>query len=131
MSGAGGVSLDERHILCSLEDIPDPGAISVLVGRGPRALDVIVARRGANVIAYHNACPHQGTPLETFPDRFLDEYATHLVCSTHGARFRLGDGFCVWGPCEGEYLKPLAVRIQNGAVYLVEPDPRRLMSVGS
>jgi nitrite reductase/ring-hydroxylating ferredoxin subunit len=128
VSAAGGVSLDERPILCSLEDIPDPGAISVLVGQGPRALDVIIARRGANVIAFHNTCPHQGTPLETFPGRFLDEEASHLVCSTHGARFRFDDGVCVWGPCEGDRLTSISIDVENGAVRLAaQADVQRML----
>lgn len=121
MSSADGDRLAERPFLCRLDDVPSPGAKGIVLGEGRHAFDLIVVRQGPNVLAYHNSCPHKGTPLETFPDRFLDEHATHLVCSTHGARFRLGDGFCVWGPCKGKHLKPVAVRLENGAVFLVAP----------
>ena len=53
-------------------DLPDGGARGVEVGRGRQALDLILLRRGNEVFAYENRCPHKGTPLETFPDKFLD-----------------------------------------------------------
>ena len=59
-----------------------------------------------------------GTPLETFPDKFLNQTGELLLCSTHGARFRITDGFCVEGPCKGQTLNSLAVRIEDGFVVL-------------
>jgi hypothetical protein len=53
------------------------------------------------------------TPLETFPDRFLNEDGTLLVCSTHGARFRVEDGLCVTGPCAGKALKRVPAHVIN------------------
>lgn len=75
-------------------------------------------RRGEGVLAYVNACPHIGTPLDTLPDRFLTADGREFLCSTHGARFRLEDGYCVWGPCEGESLTPAPVRVVDGLVVL-------------
>ena len=95
--------------LCLFDDIADPGARGFEV-KGPDGdLDVIVVRLGSEVRGYLNRCPHQGTPLETFPDRFLTRDGSLLVCSTHGARFRLEDGLCVEGPCEGKCLAPVVV----------------------
>jgi nitrite reductase/ring-hydroxylating ferredoxin subunit len=70
------------------------------------------------VRGYVNACPHRGTPLEMFPDRFLDETRRQLVCSTHGARFRVEDGFCTLGPCRGSGLDPVAVEVRGDEVWL-------------
>ncbi|MEE8263379.1 MAG: Rieske (2Fe-2S) protein, partial [Gammaproteobacteria bacterium] len=38
------------------------------------------------------------------PDQFLDETGNLLQCATHGALFRIEDGFCVAGPCTGASL---------------------------
>ncbi|ATY34468.1 Rieske (2Fe-2S) protein [Sphingomonas psychrotolerans] len=71
-----------------------------------------VVRRGEQVHGYVDRCPHMGLPLA----RDLDEYVTPngdlLMCSWHGAMFRIEDGFCVGGPCSGARLQlwPVAVR---------------------
>jgi nitrite reductase/ring-hydroxylating ferredoxin subunit len=75
-------------------------------------------RRGEGVLAYVNACPHIGTPLDTIPDRFLTSDGREFLCSTHGARFRLEDGYCVWGPCEGDSLERAPVQVVDGLVVL-------------
>ncbi|MFM9888898.1 MAG: Rieske (2Fe-2S) protein [Burkholderiales bacterium] len=94
-------------VLCPADEIGEGQARGFLVGEGAARRDVILLRRGGVVRAYVNSCPHQGTPLETFPDRFLDADGL-LVCSTHGARFRVEDGVCVSGPCEGKSLQAIA-----------------------
>ncbi len=106
--------------LCALSDIPDGGAKGMEIGVGPQRLDLILLRDGNAVRAFRNACPHQGTPLETFPDRFLDATGQFLVCTTHGARFRVSDGVCVHGPCQGAALKRVPVRVAGGKVFLDE-----------
>ena len=107
-------------ILCQLEDIPDGGAKGVEAGEGAEMRDLILLRRGNNVFAYVNRCPHLGAPLETFPDKFLDKTGELLVCSTHGARFRVRDGLCVSGPCEGSSLEPVDLRFRGGKITLPE-----------
>ena len=48
---------------------------------------------------------------------------TLIQCSKHGALFRMEDGFCVEGPCEGESLKKLRCKTLEGVVYLIEDSP--------
>ncbi|MCC2111335.1 MAG: Rieske 2Fe-2S domain-containing protein [Hyphomicrobiales bacterium] len=104
-------------ILIDVADIPDPGAASVVIGEGLMRADVVICRHDGEVRAYHNACPHGGTPLETFDGRFLDnDNPQILVCSTHGARFRAEDGYCIKGPCMGLALRRIPVRIEAGRV---------------
>lgn len=104
--------------LCRLEEIPDGTARGFLFGQGPARLDLFVYRRGERLHAYRNACPHQGTPLETVPDRFLTVDGTRFLCTTHGAQFRIEDGLCTKGPCKGKSLEPLPVRLEEGWVVL-------------
>lgn len=107
-----------RHVLCRFDEINDGAARGFLIGEGAARLDVVVVRNGGIVRAYVNSCPHQGTPLETFPDRFLDEAGALFVCSTHGARFRIEDGLCVSGPCEGKSLQAIGCAVVDGAVVI-------------
>lgn len=97
--------------LCRAEDIREGQARGFVVGEGAARLDIVVVRRGGVLRAYVNSCPHQGTPLETLPDRFLSQDGSLFVCSTHGARFRVGDGVCISGPCLGKALKAIVVEI--------------------
>jgi nitrite reductase/ring-hydroxylating ferredoxin subunit len=100
-------------ILCALDDIPDPGGKGfALEGRPP----FFVIRTGNEVHGYLNTCPHQGTPLDWRPDTFLTYDKSLIQCSTHGAQFRIVDGKCVSGPCKGNSLRPIAVRILGGNV---------------
>ena len=66
--------------------------------------------------AYENACPHTGGPLDWVPDRFLAPGKDMILCATHGALFRIEDGYCLAGPCAGERLTPLPVHIVGGTV---------------
>lgn len=69
---------------------------------------------------YLNACPHTGGPLDWVPGRFLNAEGDLIQCSTHGALFRIEDGFCVAGPCAGASLTPVSLKIQDDDIYLQE-----------
>jgi nitrite reductase/ring-hydroxylating ferredoxin subunit len=107
--------------LCRADEIGEGQARGFLIGEGTTRRDIVIVRRANVLRAYLNACPHQGTPLETFPDRFLNEDGSLLICSTHGARFRVEDGFCVSGPCAGKRLQPVALTVDDGNL-IVGPD---------
>ena len=101
-----------EHILCDLEDIPDGGAKGFTVERTM----LLVVRKDGNLHAYVNSCPHIGTPLDFSPDRFLSYDAKYILCSTHGALFRIEDGHCVSGPCAGDSLDRIDIAVHNGQV---------------
>jgi nitrite reductase/ring-hydroxylating ferredoxin subunit len=81
---------------------------------------VFVVRWEGVLSAYENACPHMGTPLNFLPDRFFDRAGQHLLCATHGALFRVADGFCIAGPCAGKSLKPMAISIERDDIVLAD-----------
>jgi nitrite reductase/ring-hydroxylating ferredoxin subunit len=110
-----------ERALCRLDDIPDGGAKGFDPPPG-RFTGLFAVRRGGAVWVYLNSCPHLGVSLDIAPDRFLDARRQHIQCSTHGALFRIEDGFCLKGPCAGERLTPIAARVDGGVV-LVGPIP--------
>lgn len=110
-----------ERVLCRLDDIPDGGAKGFAASPG-RFTGLFAVRRGGAVWVYLNACPHLGVSLDIAPDRFLDAKRQHIQCSTHGALFRIEDGFCLKGPCAGEHLTPVPARVEDGAV-VVGPIP--------
>tara|TARA_A100001037_G_C15125441_1_gene625919 strand:- start:456 stop:713 length:258 start_codon:yes stop_codon:yes gene_type:complete len=79
---------------------------------------MFVVRRGEDVFGYVNICPHARTPLDWTPDQFLTRDKTNLLCATHGAQFRIEDGFCVAGPCPGASLIPVPIAISDGDVVI-------------
>ena len=103
--------------LCRVEDIPDGTARDFGFGSGTDREDIFVYRSGATLLGFRNECPHQGTPLNFLPGRFVDRTGTRFLCTTHGAQFQIAGGFCVTGPCEGKSLKPIRLRIEGGEIY--------------
>lgn len=81
-------------------------------------------RRSEQVFVCVNSCPHIGTSLNLLSDRFLGRDGTRIVCATHGAEFRVEDGLCLRGPCQGEALEAVPARI-GGRVVLVPPEAGR------
>lgn len=53
------ISRDGIAPLCCLSDVPDGGAKGVEFGDGTERRDIIILRRGGDVFAYVNRCPHQ------------------------------------------------------------------------
>ncbi|GAB2534769.1 Rieske (2Fe-2S) protein [Rhodanobacter koreensis] len=103
--------------LCQLDEIPDGGATAVDALLPDGAESLILLRHGDRVRGYLNVCPHAGRRLDYAPGKFLLKNDT-LICAVHGATFNQGDGLCIAGPCRGEHLREVAVRIEGAAVYL-------------
>ena len=108
-----------RARLCPLADIADGESNGFVVTRpGGERVAVLAVRRGAQVFAYVNSCPHTGAPLDFLPGVFLTLDKTLIQCATHGALFRIEDGFCIKGPCAGKSLVPVSVAVKDGTVHL-------------
>jgi nitrite reductase/ring-hydroxylating ferredoxin subunit len=104
--------------LCRADEVPEGGGRGFRFGSGPDLSAVFVVKKRGQLYAYVNSCPHLGTPLDFLPDRFFDRGGEHLLCTTHGARFRIIDGYCVDGPCAGKSLRPATITIENGEIML-------------
>jgi nitrite reductase/ring-hydroxylating ferredoxin subunit len=105
-------------VLARLADLPDPGAAALTFHVAGAYFSILLARRGARVLAYENRCPHAGYPLQRADGRVLVQEGRYLVCGAHGASFMLDTGACAGGPCNGEPLAPLAIELCDGAVVM-------------
>ena len=99
-----------ERVLCRLDELPEGESRGFPPAKGAFT-GLFAIRRGSQVVVYVNSCPHIGLPLDPAPNRFLDAKKAHIVCSAHGARFRIEDGECFSGPCYGESLEAVPVRI--------------------
>jgi len=106
------------HRLCSLDDITDDDSDAFFAEYEGRMTGFIVIRKGESAHVYINSCPHIGAPLDFTPGRFLSPEKDFILCSTHGALFRITDGHCVSGPCAEQKLTPVAIEIRNREIYL-------------
>lgn len=109
--------------ICALGDIADPGAKEFVIenSRG-EAWYGFAVRKGDDVYAYANSCPHTGAMLNWGPDRFLTRAGNQIMCGVHGAVFEIETGFCTAGPCKGQWLRDLEVEIENGTVRVRGPE---------
>ncbi|MGL6162217.1 Rieske (2Fe-2S) protein [Microbulbifer sp.] len=108
--------------LCTLEELPERGAR----GFDPRQRGrdtLFVVRRGRSVYAYRDLCPHYGnTSLPWRKDAYLDVKGEAIVCAAHGARFEITTGLCTSGPCLGESLVRVPLRVSHEGEVLATLD---------
>ncbi len=114
------VAARDSTVLCRLADVADGGSNGFVVESRGKPVRFMALRRNDQVFVYVNRCPHAGLPLDFRPGQFLDRAKTHILCTNHGAVFRIEDGFCIAGPCAGESLRRRETEVRNGTVYLVD-----------
>lgn len=112
------INANKDSRLCRIDELDDPDSREFYRDLGGYMLDFFVVRKRDRVTAYVNSCPHTGAPLNWSPDDFLDSSRRVIQCATHDARFRIEDGLCLAGPCVGDFLKPVSVRVDDGWVVL-------------
>ena len=105
--------------LIALSRIPDGGFAEAEALVDGDLASLILHRRGDGVRAWLNVCPHAGRRLDWAPGEFLKSKDGLLVCAVHGASIETDGGACVAGPCRGEHLRAVAVRIRDGVVHLL------------
>lgn len=94
----------------SLADEPD--------GR-PR-IALVLRDESEQLRAYLNRCRHLPIPIDGGSGRYLSDNRRHLLCGTHGARYRLDDGMCIEGPCQGKALEPIVIEVAHGLAWLID-----------
>lgn len=85
-------------------------------------LDAFLVNDQGSYHAYVNRCRHMPTPLDFVRDEFLSDDGRFLQCYTHGALYEFATGECIAGPCKGESLYRLPVRIDRGEVLVGCPE---------
>ncbi|MDP1631003.1 MAG: Rieske 2Fe-2S domain-containing protein [Caulobacter sp.] len=102
--------------LCRLDEIADPGSKDFRFREGDRLFAGFVVRKDGALVGYVDSCPHNGWPLGGPSGRHLTRENDLILCSGHGALFRIGDGVCTSGPCADKRLEAWAVVVVDGVV---------------
>ena len=104
--------------ICRLDELPANGAKGMVALIDGKQRNIFIIRWENKVYAYLNWCPHNQALIDQIPGRFFNDEKSLIRCSKHGALFRIKDGYCVEGPCEGESLKAVSTEIREGEVFL-------------
>lgn len=105
--------------VCLLAVLP-PGSTR-LFWFGPetgKRFGLLVSRHGDTVVAYVNRCAHFGVPLSETERHLIVTPGERITCNVHYARYHWQDGSCASGDCDGEPLLPVALRIEQGQIYI-------------
>jgi nitrite reductase/ring-hydroxylating ferredoxin subunit len=89
---------------------------------GGQAVEAFVVNFEGTHYAYLNRCRHIALTLDWVDNRFFTEDGRYIICANHGATYEPKTGECVWGPCLGAYLKPVALEIAREKIYAVCPE---------
>lgn len=109
--------------LCHVTQLPENGARGFDTESAGQAT-IFVLRRGDQVRAWRDRCPHHGTPLPWRKDAYLNAAGDRVVCSAHGALFEPESGLCVQGPCLGERLRALPCTLTDDGELLLDAHPK-------
>ena len=114
--------MSDAIAICAFDAVADPGAKEFVVenSKGEPWYGFVV-RKGREVFAYANSCPHTGAMLNWGPDRFLTRAGLQIMCGVHGALFDIESGYCTAGPCQGQFLRKLEAWVEEGVVRIVRP----------
>lgn len=104
---------DEGSIIATVTEVQASGCKNIIFQDGDSQLQVLLYASETEIFGYINSCPHARVPLNLFGDKFMDFSGEFLMCATHGARFEPDTGYCVAGPCKGDYLRPVLIK-QSG-----------------
>jgi naringenin degradation protein FdeD len=112
--------IDVERVVCRFSELTDPGARGFTIGTGDWPLRGFVVRVRHEVRGYVNHCPHAGHPLDLTPQRFLTQDGALILCGSHGALFDKLSGYCIAGPCAGQSLRAIALKLEAGFVMLAD-----------
>lgn len=105
-------------VLAPLDKIPDGGSSEFCFGAGINQWRMFVLRREARVYGYLNLCPHYSMPLNHRDNEFMSRDGSKIMCRQHLALFRVEDGACMGGACDGRSLDRVPLQIENGQIVI-------------
>lgn len=99
-----------------LDQIAPGGARNFVLQIGEAYFHGFVVRQETQVYGYVDRCPHAGMPLAQELDDYLTPQGDLIVCSWHGALFRIASGLCIGGPCGGQSLTRWPVTVKDDQI---------------
>lgn len=110
ISAGSAVSTPDKSpagAICRLNAVEDGEGRGFTLG----GVEIFIVRRGQQVFAYENRCPHEGKRLDRLRNRFMTFDGAYIKCAHHGAVFRIDDGQGRGTPCVGQRLTPCHIKV--------------------
>ncbi|MDE0028718.1 MAG: Rieske 2Fe-2S domain-containing protein [Deltaproteobacteria bacterium] len=104
------------------EDFPDGAARKFSLRCRGESLEGFVFGFQGELFAYVNRCRHVSLPLDWVDSEFFTEDERYLICANHGALYEPTTGECLWGPCHGEWLRRVPLKVEAGTVRAFCPE---------
>ncbi len=111
--------MSAEYIVCNTAEIPGDSAKGFSISTRQGEHDIFIVHKNDCFYAYKNSCPHTGVNLEWKPDEFLNMDKNLIQCSTHGAQFRIENGYCIYGPCQGRSLTQIPVIVNKTEIKII------------
>ena len=103
--------------LCSLEELDEPDSRGFVISDVSPERNIFIVKNRLGIFAYENRCPHNAAPLDWVPGQFLDFDKEYIQCANHGALFELHNGHCIYGPCSGQFLEQVNLKIKDNWIF--------------
>ncbi|EFW90735.1 oxidoreductase [Haladaptatus paucihalophilus DX253] len=113
--------MDENRRIAAVEEIPDDTTFLFTIRNGFDEEEAVLVEADDDIRAWKNYCQHW-TDVRLDKGDGASMRDGELVCGKHGALFESDSGVCTYGPCEGAVLDEVDVTVEDGAVYLTDPD---------
>lgn len=104
-----------EYVEVALADVKPGTVVPVQVLYNTREVTALILQHAEDVAVYLDLCPHNKIVLSQDGD-YLSPDGARLVCSAHGATFKLDDGSCDRGPCKDDTLAKIPFEIENEMV---------------
>ncbi len=103
--------------LCKYAELTEVDSREFVISEFSPERNIFIVRNYGNTVAYENSCPHNSAPLNWLEDVFLTQEKDYIECVNHGALFEIDNGECIYGPCVGQSLKKINIKIDDGVIY--------------
>lgn len=116
--------------ITTVDEVPEEGTFLFTVRTSDDAggddsegdeLEAILLRTEDGIACWRNYCQHF-THIRLDKGSGAPTRNGEIVCANHGAMFERESGLCTFGPCEGAYLNGIDLTVEDGEIYLDDPD---------
>jgi nitrite reductase/ring-hydroxylating ferredoxin subunit len=110
-----------RKLVARIGELQPGSSKKFVIKPGGHPVEAFVINYDGALYAYVNRCRHIALTLDWVDNRFFTEDGRYIICANHGATYEPKTGECIWGPCLGAFLQPVALEIAQEKVYALCP----------
>jgi len=105
--------------ICNLDSLIQNRAEIRHIDTNHGPISIIIVSKNSQVYAYENKCPHGWISLDSASSEINSGCKQYIQCSSHFAQFRIEDGLCIYGPCQGHSLLKLDIQVRMNNIFYI------------